>query len=500
MSEEATYKNMTSTSVWASVYKSLSVRTKNGLSILNVSSMKGILLLSEHDFLSIRGMGRKCWSEVASAQEKLRSSPMDAGELCAFDACDLIESFPLFCGLANEGSDRAKAFSTVSALSVVPSVRSRNVLEKAQIKTLDELLFTTPDELLRERSCGRKTINEIKKAVREYLIRMKGKGFELAPEGAGDFPFFSGAFVDDRPVPEGLFPDTPVRCFVSSARGKAVLESSGVHTLGALLLSNEDELFKKRNCGKKTIKELRESILGYLVYQAGSEREIELADSFSQWMCRLCSDVHLEQYSAMAVARICNGRTLESAAQEFKCTRERVRQVVKKISESVSENYKTKDELVYFKKTVNKFLQNSRGIVGWDALSSELKSCFNWSQPIADGALWLFFHVFQSSLGEYQCNKSSLSGAHPCRSCLFIREAIKSDVLAQASESVLRSVGRIKKLGAQKTLWGCECSGLNITDEFLEELVELSGLTYDEEFIYTKLSRRLQKGGINKNI
>jgi len=387
---------------WAGIFLGLSVRTKNALSRLSVSSPETLLALTQQKFMSERGVGKKCWVEIANAQKKL-----------------------------------------------APSFHQ-----------------------------------EI-----------------YQPQCLEDFRLFSGVTNEDVSVPKAYLPDTPTQLFVTAARSREVLKSLRIETLGNLLLAAPETLLKQKNCGKKTVRDLRSAIKAYLEYCSQPNKQVYLGTSLADLMKRLCNDVGILKYADIFVQRVCEAKTLEAVGCEFGCTRERVRQIVKLVTHSFEEFYKTKDVLLIVEKNVSGIMYDYRGVLGYSRLCEELSACFQWELPPSNEGIREFLQTFPSFSRDYDVAKESLKTTHPCRTCEYILEAFSGYIHATTSQSVsVDSIGSIEHLCAQNQKQECTNTNLKLSREFLIELAERSGLLCDGDLIGSRVAMKLRKGGLESQI
>jgi hypothetical protein len=120
------------------------------------------------------------------------------------------------------------------------SSRARRVLADLSVTDTDSFLKITIDDLIKIRSCGKKTIAEIG-ALQESL------------SGSIQTSQISNAL----PECENILPDAfEALLGILSKRTKNILKSLSIKDLKAFLMLNSDQLFNCRHCGQKTINEI----------------------------------------------------------------------------------------------------------------------------------------------------------------------------------------------------------------------------------------------------
>ncbi len=178
------------------------------------------------------------------------------------------------------------------------------------------------------RNCGRKTLAELRELVQQLQA---GSGeaitFEFTAEPANPYLLLIAPEARDL-----KFTELPV-----SVRLGNVLQAFGFQTLGELDRRDERDLLGVRNCGRATIRELRELL------RRGAAGDFSPESSGDLMTCLLQVARGIDAGLQVASARNRkifeqrlagdegNPRTLEDVSADFAMTRERVRQIVKKM-------------------------------------------------------------------------------------------------------------------------------------------------------------------------
>jgi hypothetical protein len=181
----------------------LSVRTYNRLRKMGISDIGEMARRAPEEFLAVDGFGKKCLYEIAEILEKFYAS-LDARQLALianiaelwrpyFPHPERVPSVlfdpnpPAIDPVLYESDQEAiQAFDpTRNSQAQLPvkdlpiSVRARNVLKVTRITTLDDLAQISPDFLIKNKNCGRKTIQELATLLKQY--------FESLPSSAVTF-------------------------------------------------------------------------------------------------------------------------------------------------------------------------------------------------------------------------------------------------------------------------------------------------------------------------
>ncbi len=144
------------------------------------------------------------------------------------------------------------------------SVRSRNCLNKMNIKCLGDLVQKTENELLSYKNFGETSLQEIKQML-------ASKGLRLGM-GRPDQPGFFDSFGVETPEVSEEVLNKSLDDLKLSVRSGKVMEKLGIATVGQLCEKTEADLLAAKNFGQTSLTEVRQKLaeLG-LSLVAGSE-------------------------------------------------------------------------------------------------------------------------------------------------------------------------------------------------------------------------------------
>jgi len=136
------------------------------------------------------------------------------------------------------------------------SVRSRNCLQKMNIRTLGELIQHTEQELLAYKNFGETSLQEIKDmlASKGLYLGMAVEEKESESAQATPQPAAPARPQPQRPSAE----DMPLQDIGLSARIQRVLQRLGVETLGDLAQQTEQQLLACKNFGEASLNEVKQ--------------------------------------------------------------------------------------------------------------------------------------------------------------------------------------------------------------------------------------------------
>ncbi|MCL2111271.1 MAG: hypothetical protein FWH32_03270 [Clostridiales bacterium] len=250
----------------------LSRRAKNCLSRSGIFSLKRLKVLSEDDLMSIQSMGRKTCDEIMafikSPQSQKISQAMVSEDYCTFENMD-IASLPL-------------------------SVRAINCLKREGMLSSHELLFLNEDDLMSIRNMGRKTCDEILDFIKSISPQQANSGLQCQIEGIHEF---------NKRIPILLLSSIGV-----SQDAISFLSDSGFKAIDDLYGRNLRP--REYTIMRPVVEYLKTSVVDHFVAEMYSLKD--------QW--RTC------------IIGRGKGATLQEVGEEIGVTRERVRQIVEKVS------------------------------------------------------------------------------------------------------------------------------------------------------------------------
>ena len=130
--------------------------------------------------------------------------------------------------------------SSFEALTDGLSVRARNVLRRLQIQSVNDLDQLSEQQLRGAWNCGNKTTHEIMK-LRQ---RLAGEGVRVWEE-----------ITSEEDLPTELLIE--VSSLNLSVRASRCLARAGIERVADLVVYSADDLFGLRNCGRKSVEEIR---------------------------------------------------------------------------------------------------------------------------------------------------------------------------------------------------------------------------------------------------
>ncbi len=141
----------------------LSVRSKNCLERMNISTLRDLTLVTESDLLSYKNFGETSLNEV---KDVLTQKGLSLGQA--------LETSKSFLGVPDESNEDADVLAQpVSVLEL--SVRVQKALDKLEFKTIGELVSLTEEELRSDKALKDKYLEEVKEKLALYGFEFKGE-------------------------------------------------------------------------------------------------------------------------------------------------------------------------------------------------------------------------------------------------------------------------------------------------------------------------------------
>jgi len=132
------------------------------------------------------------------------------------------------------------------------SIRSRNCLEKMNLRTLGDLMRTTEQDLLNYKNFGETSLKEIKDLLGRKGLRLGQEVEESEVERVRQ------ALTGERESDERL--SRPVSSLDLSVRSRRCMDTLGVSTVGELIQKTPQELMSCKNFGQTSLDEVKRKL------------------------------------------------------------------------------------------------------------------------------------------------------------------------------------------------------------------------------------------------
>jgi DNA-directed RNA polymerase subunit alpha len=133
-------------------------------------------------------------------------------------------------------------------------VRSRNCLERMNVKTLGDLTHITEADLLSYKNFGETSLSEIK-----AMMASRGLRLGQALEKESPHPKTTPAGVRSKPDGDGV-KSKPVGELELSVRSRKCMQRLSITTVGDLCEHSEDELLDCKNFGQTSLNEIKQKL------------------------------------------------------------------------------------------------------------------------------------------------------------------------------------------------------------------------------------------------
>lgn len=212
------------------------------------------------------------------------------------------------------------------------SVRLMHILDAKGIRICGEMHGLVLADFQKFRNCGKKTMTEL-----QELVRQLQSGYEDIAASYEQPTLIAPSLIVVPPTVSDLkFSELPM-----SVRLENVLQKRGYHTLGELNNVDVQTLLAVKNCGKKCILELRKLIHRACGGEFSPIKTTDLVANLREVSQSIDSAIanlpkrDREIYEARLFGDNGNPQTLEEIGSKFKMTRERVRQIVRVVGQTI---------------------------------------------------------------------------------------------------------------------------------------------------------------------
>ena len=132
------------------------------------------------------------------------------------------------------------------------SVRSRNCLQKMNIRTIGDLTHVSEQELLASKNFGETSLVEIKEMLATKGVGIGQFAHEKREEDEVD--------ISDVPADQRALLERPIADLNLSVRARKCMNRLGLATLGDLVRKTQDDLLECKNFGVTSLVEVREKL------------------------------------------------------------------------------------------------------------------------------------------------------------------------------------------------------------------------------------------------
>lgn len=144
-------------------------------------------------------------------------------------------------------ADRQSAILKIPVTDFELSVRSRNCLNKMNIKTLGDLIQMTEAELLAHKNFGETSLMEVKQMLAQKGLRL----------GQGKIEGSSGMLAPTRVEVSEEILNAHIDQLDLSVRSRKCMERLGITSIGQLVQKTEAELLSAKNFGQTSLSEIK---------------------------------------------------------------------------------------------------------------------------------------------------------------------------------------------------------------------------------------------------
>lgn len=257
-----------------------------------------------------------------------------------------------------------------------------------------------------------------RKIVWEYKLA----NYEINGKYLNRLPLFSSKPVDmkSNELHPSYKEDEPVEYLLLSMRASRVLAVLGIKTIGELLMNSAEQLLEMRNCGKKTVIDIRVLVKRFLLVKS---KGLSLSwRSFNSMVKSLASinDRDFVIFKKKLGIGTGSHQTLKVAGKQYGLTRERVRQIMDSTFDSIRSN--PPDLLQTLWDRIDIQLEKYYGPANYDIIADKVSDLFNWKKKVKGHVLAEFaVNCNKKYFVDHYCRLLCHSD-HPCLNCKGLTE------------------------------------------------------------------------------
>lgn len=310
----------------------LSNRPVNALQRIGKTKLSDIILMTQDELQNTRNMGAKSVNEILEFIENYKIKHAQHiidytnGSVIPEIICD---TDPL------EDPKNAEMILQFSRANDLPidslglSVRSVNALTQQNIIYISELVIDTEAKVQGIRNLGRKSIEEIRTVVRNYLEKNRDR--IIAYCNHDENALYDDAFIKNKIL--------------------AVYQEKGFEGLSF------DEIKQGINLPVEIADQRLKQLIGKLI----AEKQLEYVDYrcyrvYQKFEDYLAHDTHLKERTLNFIKQKLDGKTLEEIGNSFNLTKERTRQVISDGIDKLKVHYQIETGCSYFDEDYYQYL------------------------------------------------------------------------------------------------------------------------------------------------
>ncbi len=238
------------------------------------------------------------------------------------------------------------------------SARAHNVLSNHNFRTVKEIIDFGVDNIIAFPNAGKKTVEEIRRAIKPYLQKVEVKTEKRD---------FHAATINSMTNNEIylLAPISELNLSVRALHALSTMKAKNIKDVVYILNSKLIDLIRKQNVGRMTVDEIKRATENY-IFKAPQLARVKM--NFTQAMNYLFSLINPKyHFSIKARFGYEDGTfwTLEKISKKLGVTRERIRQIIHK-ELLMLKNYKSRTALQALIENVERLLSRYGGVVSID--------------------------------------------------------------------------------------------------------------------------------------
>lgn len=281
----------------------------------------------------------------------------------------------------------------------------RKFCSRKKIRFVEELFHFNFDDLTKERYFGVSKIKKIKERFNTYdfkptIIKVDNeveeensiqhfKTNEVNEEQLHLLPIFSNSQIEFTytEIHPSYKLDDSIAALLLSVRATKIIAELGISKIGELLFVLPSDLLQMKNCGKTIITEIRKKIRNFYLNNTKSINNFgdilnQLTGSERQRNI-ICEYLAVEDKSLP---------TLKSVGDKNDISRERVRQIVSKISDNESKLFQD------FHVPLELIFEQYKGPIFFSSVENDINSLLNWNDKLKAHSYIRFWSIRQNQI------------------------------------------------------------------------------------------------------
>lgn len=452
---------------WYSIRNMFSEKIISVFKHMKINSLIDFLSIDKDEFFNHKSVSYTAWNKIG--QVKKLYNNLIPGDIQANDEWSLLTSnFDL---------------------------KTKKVLKLLNIQGTNDFIQIVKDDVLKFDGVGLGTwekINEIK-------ISLLKNNKELIEHD--NYLLYLNSDVAPPRNPSDRFLKTKISDIIGDDDFLAVFNDNNITTVEEALKLDFDIFFNNYKISRKHTRIFLESLSSYCNFIEDNSPNKLISENLNSLFQNISNHIMLDSRNTMILCERMKGYTLEDLGLTFNCTRERIRQIVKKAELKVKSNVMAYVPIRILNSEIYKIIEQFAGIIEFRELVLELNKSFSTDYFDNLDSLDTYINVFYD-LHDYSINDFAIWVSHDCQNCDSLlnelQRVIKLSQDGMISYDELREISdfciQIKEINS------CNENSIKLSRKSAQRIVKDCNLKFDDDFIYMYEVWNLKNSGLGKKI